>query len=421
MAVSRRAVGTVLQENLCKRRSVRRLRLTVEPSPPREVGLSVKRLLAGAALFRNGGKIMQNTTLEKIQELQQANRWQEMIDYLKPIVEFGDKRVEHWRALGFAYSQLNRYDEARYCYKQWLELEPNRAQPYYSLGYTYYHAGQWKEAIEWFDKALEVFPDYLVCLYRKGVAQYSMLKSQKAKETLKKAVLIYQGYRNDGPLKRNAKYYYKAIFYLGKAYYEMGQYYNALACFLKLEEEDKRHYLAPHFKKYNLSKGYAGVKKYPEAEKIIAKLCKHPQAKDYMFDLYAQIQAARQNYEAAFENFKKALQKRPAAYILCHRAELYMELGRLNEAEADLHEALRRDKIGKHKILLALGKIALQQNKLPEAKSYFLRAIEFKKKIYAADFYEGHLALGEYYHLNGEEEMAKDEYAVAAELQSQWQ
>ncbi len=225
---------------------------------------------------------MDNINLQKINELQQTNRWQDMIDYLKPSVESGNARVEHLRALGFAYSQLDRYDEARYCYKQWLERESNRAQPYYSIGYTFYDAGQWKEAIEWFDLALELFPHYLVCLYRKGVAQYNMLKFLKAKETLKQAIVIYQSYQDDAHLKRGAKYYVRSIFYLGKVYYDLRSYGNALACFKKVDEEDERNYLAPHFKKYNLAKGYAGVKKYSEAERIIAPLCAHPQAKEYM-------------------------------------------------------------------------------------------------------------------------------------------
>ncbi len=84
-------------------------------------------------------------------------------------------------------------------------------------------------------------------------------------------------------------------------------------------------------------------------------------------------------------------------------------------------EALRRDKIAKHKILLALGNISLKQNKPQEAKVYYKRAIEFKKKIYDADFYEAHLALAECFRLIGKDDQAKQEYAVAAELHKEWE
>ena len=361
-----------------------------------------------------------NNTIEKIKELQANNRWQELIDYLKPIVEFGDRRVEHLSALGFAYSQLNKYHEARYCYKQWLELEPNKAQPYYCIGYTFYDNQEWKEAIEWFDQALEIFPDYLVCLYRKGVAQYNQLKSRKAKDTLSKAIKVYQQNNDEWYIRTQAKYFFKAIFYLGKAYYDLEQFNNALACFKKIAEEDQRDYIDPIFKKYNLAKGFFGLQRYPEAIELLQSLIKGKEAREYVYDLLARVQYAQGKNDEAFRSYFRALQERPASYIFLHRGQMNDALDQVADAERDYHQALKRDKKGKHKILLALGKLALRQKHMSEAKSYILRAIEFKKKIYDADYADAHLALAEYFHLTGQEDLSKAEYARASELIKEW-
>jgi len=252
------------------------------------------------------------------------------------------------------------------------------------------------------------------------VAQLNLLKSKKAKETLSKAISAYQNITDEKWQKSQAKYYLKSIFYLGKAYYDIKQFQNALACFKKVNDEDKRHYLAPHIKKYNLAKGFFGVKRYNEAEAMLISLGNHKMARNYVFSLLAQVQAEAGETGKAFASFETALKKHPDAYIYSYRAALHEKQGDLYKAIADYHQALRRDRVGKHKTLLALGKISMQQNKLTEADSFFRRAIDFKKKIYDADYYEAHLALAECFHLAGEENKAKSEYSIAAALEKEW-
>ena len=357
---------------------------------------------------------------KEIEQLKKANRWQEIIASLRPLVDEGDKDVYRLSALGFAYSQLNMYDQARYCYKLWLEKEAHRAQPYYSIGYTYYDDGRWSEAVEWFDRALEIFPSYIVCLYRKGVAQFNMYKYHKAEETLSESIKAFQQLNDEQSLKRNAKYYYKSVFYLGKTYYAMDKFNKALICFKKIDEEDKRDYIDPLFKRYNLAKAYFGLQEYVRAEEILQELQDKKWNKEYVLDLQAQVKVARKEFGAAADLFNRALQKRPASYIYIHRARFYEQQGQLNKALADYHQALRRDRLGKHKILLALGKIAQKQNKWQQAINYFTKAIEFKKRVYEADYYEGRLALADAYKQTGQEEKAKEEYSIAAQLQNEW-
>ena len=100
--------------------------------------------------------------------------------------------------------------------------------------------------------------------------------------------------------------------------------------------------------------------------------------------------------------------------------EMYEKLGDDYKAEQDYEQALRRDKVGKHKILLALGYIYMKRNKLNEAKNYFHRALEFKKKLYSAEYYDAHVALADCYRYMGEESRAKEEFMIAASLAEEY-
>ncbi len=364
---------------------------------------------------------MDATTMIKLDTLRHENRWEDVINLLAPFVETGQADAQCFSDLGFAYSQRDQYDKARYCYKQWLEMEPQRAQPYYAIAYTFYDAGEWKQAIEWFDRALEIWPSYMRCLYRKGVAEIQLLKEEQAVETLTRAIVAWQNMTDDAKRRAHAKFFLKSVFYLGKAHYKLGHYDKALACFKKVCDEDSRHYMKPEIKNYNLAKGYFGAGHYAEAEKILQKMVRQRHVKNYVPVLLARVQAAMGENQKAISWLSRALEKRPDAYIYFYRAEMYQKCDRIQEAVADYQQALRRDKKGKHKTLLALGRIAIVQNRLKEAQSYLERAIAFKKKLYDADYYEARLALAQCFHLAGKEDRAQQEYAVAVRLHEQWE
>jgi len=256
----------------------------------------------------------------------------------------------------------------------------------------------------------------MVCLYRKGVAQFRMLKSLAAKETLTKAIGIYRNNNDEAYLKRNAKYYLKSIFYLGKCYYDLEQHNNALACFKKVAVDDTRNYMEPVFKQYNVARSMLALGMHEPALQELENLIRKFPGKEYLHDLKGRVFRAKGEHKIALSCFDQALRCRPASYIFIHRAALLVACGELETAAADYHQALKRDRMGKHKILLALGHIALRQHKNNEAKNYFLRAIEFKRQIYDADYAEAHLALSEYYRLVNEQEMARAESDMAAQL-----
>ncbi len=352
----------------------------------------------------------------QLQELEKHKKWAEIIELLKPLMEQGKETVEVVRSLGFAYSQLDRHHEARYCYKRWIELEPDKAQPYYHVGFTFYDAGQWMEAVEWFDLALERYPKYMVCLYRKGVALFMARKSRKAKETLKKAIMIYQDNQDAQFKQRMGKYYYRSIFYLGKCYFQLRSFKNARSCFEKIIAEDKRAYIDTLFVRYNLALCLMYLKEYEQAEQIVKQLTEKKPRAAWLFDFWGRLLIEQKRFFEAIQKFNIALKIRRQPFILVDRAKANYLCGKIELAKKDLHEALKRDKKGKHKILLELAKIAKEEKYFSEAIIYAKRAIEFKQKIYDADYIDAHILLSEVYTAIGEYQKAMEEWEIVQSL-----
>jgi len=314
-------------------------------------------------------------------------------------------------------------DKALYCYKRWLELETQRSQPYYSIGYVWYVQNKWVEAIEWFDHALEIDPDYLVCLYRKGVALQRQIKYNQSREVLYKAVKVYLSNTDENYLKRNKKYFYRSIFYLGKAYFGAGNYENAKACFQKVLAEDLSGFIDPVFKIYNLAKTQLAMKEYDLSLQTINSILKDGKDKAWIYDLKGRICFCKNEYENAIKIFNDALQVRKFSYIYQGRAKTWIELNKPDRAIADFEQAIKRDRKGKHKILLQLGEVYLTQDKFTAAINCFERAIEFKIKVWGADYAEAHLALSAAYRFLGKTDQAQKEteHAYALKPFLEWE
>jgi len=144
-------------------------------------------------------------------------------------------------------------------------------------------------------------------------------------------------------------------------------------------------------------------------------------AKAWVFDLQGRIYVAMKSADEALKVFGRALHLSRFSYIYQGRAQAWLLKGAVNRAVSDLHDALRRDRKGKHKILLQLARIEMDRERLQDAENYIRRAIDFKKKIYDADYAEAHLALAGLYRRMGDTERAKKEtqtaYAISPYLE----
>ncbi len=357
---------------------------------------------------------------KEIAALIKENKWQEIINLLNPVIENGDFSVTNLKNLGFAHSRLGHHHKARKYYKMWMQKEPDKAQPYYNMGYTFYDQGKWKEAIHWFDLALERYPDYMLCLYRKGMALFFWDKIPKAAKSLQIAVNIYKTIHDPDLQRRMAKYYYRSTFYLGKCELNQGSAVMAQIWFEK-NLEDQRHYVKPLFVRYNLAKAYLKSKDYAKAEQIIQTLAPHYENKEWLFDIWGRILHNMRQHRLAIEKFSMALKVRMLPYILIHRAGSYFEMGDMELAKQDLYEALRRDRKGRHKILLKLAEIAMEQKQFSKAENLAKRAMEFKKKIYDVDYANAHYFLYKLYDRMDKTEESIEELKLAEKLYNQWE
>ncbi len=361
--------------------------------------------------------------MEKIFEqtaaLRRENNWQGIVRLLQPLCREGRAAWNEPRALselGFACTQVNALDNAKKYYQRWIEVEPDRAQPFYCLGYVFYLEQNWLEAIRWFDEALRIFPDYLVCLYRKGYAFFADGKSKKCIEPVARALGIYRASRDEDFRKRHAKTAVKAMFLLARALYQTKDYQNALAQIQSAFAHNKRGFIPTAHLHYALGKILTALHREDEALKHLGQALnrRHPQA--YVLDQIGRVHHQIGDYQTALDKYGQALALRRFHYILFDRAMTFLALGKSDPAVRDLHEALKRDKLGKHKIYLELGKISIEREKWVEARHYLESAIQFKKKTYQADYAEAHYAMVFLHLKHGEKNLAKEAFQHALDI-----
>jgi tetratricopeptide (TPR) repeat protein len=250
------------------------------------------------------------------------------------------------------------------------------------------------------------------------VASFSDRKAKVAVDYLLAGVKNYQVNGDEDYLRRNGKYYFKSIFYLGKCYHVLRDYGKARRCFEKVLADDTRHYVEEVYVRYNLARTELESGNSEAARKLAIEALqlqeKHPDA--WLVDFLGRVYFSQQRYDQAIEQYNRAIKLRAQSYILFNRARAWYRKGDTARAIEDLNAALQRDRKGKHKTLLELGKIVLEQGKLEDARVYFERAIEFKRKIYDSDYAEAHLALAEYYRKTGDEAHAAQEVKTAESL-----
>ncbi|RMG65558.1 MAG: tetratricopeptide repeat protein [Calditrichaeota bacterium] len=333
----------------------------------------------------------------QLKAYQRANNWMGIVDLLKDACRPGDWGWNDGAALstlGFAYTQLNALREAEAIYQRWIEVEPDRAQPFYCLGYVYYLERNWQQAIRWFEEALRLFPDYLVVHYRLAYAHQALHTPQKALPHLDRVQQIYQANTDENWQRRNRKTLVKAQFLQARLCNRLGRYQKARHLLQNLLNGGGEKYLRLMDLYYELGKAYAGEGQHTRALEVLeraAEMARPPQP--YIYDQIGRVLQACSQHAQALEYFNRALKIRRQPFILVNRARTNLALGQPALAIRDLHEALKRDKKGKHKIYLELGKIYLEQKKLTEAEHYLRQAIQFKQKTYHADYAEAHYGL----------------------------
>jgi tetratricopeptide (TPR) repeat protein len=359
--------------------------------------------------------------LEELFQLKKENQWQTIIRKFDSLLQPGTEEW-HWvdllKEIGFAHSQLGHFQRALELYLRWLELQPDRPQPPYSIGFIHYVQKDYRTAIQWFNRALEKYPGYLICRYRKGFALLATQKPSLARKEFEFVIEAYENLQDEDQKRRLRKTYIRALFEDGKACFQLRRYLEAVKRFERVLHLDRFHFIEPVFKYYNLGKSFLEMGNGEAARKYLERALRCKPERDFVWERLGRLyHRLLRNPVEAERCFEKALECRRAPYILVSRGLFYLD--RKNEAAAirDLHEALRKDKKGKHKIYLILGKIELQKRRFTQAETYFRKAIDFKKKVYDADYGEAHYFLGHLWRLRGEEQKAQEEFQIASQVE----
>ncbi len=356
---------------------------------------------------------------EQIKALERENNWPGIVRLLEPRCRPG---ADLWndgaamRTLGFAFTQLKQFEQAKSAYRRWIEIDPDVAAAFYALGYVFYQEQDWPEAIRWFRQALKLYPDYLVCLYRIGYAYYAFRKTFKAKNALIRAKTVYEASVDENFLRRNRKTYIRVLFLLGRVYLALKQPQQAERIFRTVIELDKKNYIEPEFKRYELAKALTARGEHRLALKVASTALNPEFPQPYMLDFMGRVHHRLGEYREAIRLYDRALTVRRLDYIFMNRAQSYLKLGNPDLAIRDLHQALKRTRKSRHIIYLELGKIHLDRDKLTEAYHYFRKAIRSKQEQYGYDYAEAHYALVFYYLKTGDREQARQELETALNI-----
>jgi len=297
--------------------------------------------------------------------------------YLSKAIQIDPLYKDPYNFLAYAYDKIGDSDKSIWAINKYIELAPDEPNPYDSRGDLYAWNGKLDQAIESYQKASAIKPDFSLMKlgdmyllkgeYAKAESCYKELASSGQKDTRSwgrvylALILIYQGKFNqalevldDGIAadrmeqvegRSNAfKHGEKAIILEKKGNLDL-----ALTETKVCVEDLKK---TPTSSLYGWSSYYANLLaqsgRMAEAEELARVLKKDIETEDstLMFIYWitlGYIEQAKGNAKNAASYYEKAEKEGPPAiYVRVRLAEVYLQLGRLDEAVAVLERALSR-------------------------------------------------------------------------------
>jgi len=219
-------------------------------------------------------------------------------------------------------------------------LEKNNFYAYASVGRIYYHSYKYDKAIEYLEKAYDLNPNEFDQYYELGMAHNKKRNYQKAAIYLEKAIAMY-------PNHYDANLQLGILYDIGPAWTEFYEkqykikpdYNRAIELFKKAEEINPKN----ENPNYYLGRVYYHLKQYRDA------LVETEKALDITEDSYSfrqlgDIYFAMNEYENALVAYKKSLAKDDLQWTRCSVTETLFELRKYDEAIVFLKESLEKHK-----------------------------------------------------------------------------
>ncbi|MCJ7459270.1 MAG: protein kinase [candidate division Zixibacteria bacterium] len=310
----------------------------------------------------------------------QLEKFHESIHYLSKAIEIDSLYKEAYNGLAYVYDRVGDFEKSIWAINKYISLAPGEANPYNTRGNLYAYNGKLDQAIESYKKSLEIKPDFYNSLsmlgnmylfkrdYAKAESCYKELASSSDKNirsggrTRLAYIPLYQGKFGEAlealdygltadkmeQIKGEPswKHYLKAMIYEEKKNLNLAL--NEIKKSMEIiqkESPDAILYWQDHYAYLLVENGdvAAGEEVSNTLRRNIEK--KDPGTlsayEDYWY-MVGKIELAKGNLETAITNFVQAMQYAPRIDACYFLSGIYLKLGKLSEAVAQLEKGLLR-------------------------------------------------------------------------------
>jgi tetratricopeptide (TPR) repeat protein len=338
----------------------------------------------------------------------------------------------------FALGQLARFDEARDLFLRCHEHEPCHRFAS-ALAYVHYAAllrhkirkprlaepEPYRKAFErWIAEALRHKPDSLPDRYRLGV-YHASIQTQKdvlALKAFRDVIRIFERRpaRERSPQDRHFKVYVRALYGAARSAHRLGRFTEARrAIFRCIRVDRERNHQKPVFKLFLAAKVLVAEGRLEDAERglRLAVEAPHDGERDFVYALLAEIALAQDRVDDAAAWIElHVLPHHRKPYVWRILGDCALRRGQPRRAQKLYKSALLKDRGGRHKTLIRMGRIHELAGEIAEARRAYEQAAEFKRRRYLSEDPEALEALAELCERAGDREGARNAYARMARL-----
>ncbi len=319
-------------------------------------------------------------------------KYAEAASDFEKVASLGMKKSRVFKNLGVCYSKVEQYDKAVGAYEKAIVIEPTDAATYFNLAIANNH-------LERFDKAAEAYRAAIKYDSSYHEAHYNLaLLFEKANQPDS----ALRHYRAAVALKPN---YSKAYFSLAQLYYDRQRFDSAEIAYRNVVELDPENLKAL----FNLALCSSKQDKSEDAAAAYHTLLDQDPVNTKGLNNLGTTYLKLEEYDSAAVYLTRliGLTHSPESYF--NRAKAFSELNRIDDARADLREAIKRDPT----YAKAYHNLAILEEKsgsLTEAVQLLQKAIEND-----SDNWKSYWKLGQIYLKLDLKDKAREAYAKAAE------
>ncbi|MFN8627783.1 MAG: hypothetical protein U0587_17615 [Candidatus Binatia bacterium] len=377
--------------------------------------------------------------LEAAIAFKRRNEWEPLAALAAELPpQWGAEHLPLADAVAFAQTQLGRDQAARDVLLRAHAIEPTHRRAS-ALAYVHYAAllrhkvrkprldepEPWRQGFErWIAEALRHKPDSLVDRYRLGVyhasiqTQKDVLALRAFGDVLRLFARLPAAERT--PRSRHWKTHIRALYGAARSAYRLGRFDEArrhgFAC---IRADAEHHHVKPVFKLFLAAKVLVAQGQLVDAERALrlAAEAPHDGDRDFVFALLAEIGLQQDRVDDAagwIELHIRPHHRKPYVWRLLGDCEA--RRGHIDRALKLYKSALLKDRGGRHKTLLRVGRLAEQAGDLPAARRSYEQAADFRRRRFLSEDPEALEALARLCERQGDLDAARAAYGRMARL-----